>query len=132
MNTDAKSLEMKLERFSRPSKYQSKNLCTSFHSTRRMTKIMSRKKAIIHVINTILIIETEGIDHVLTREREVIGIETTLLKDVIRATRGLGHLEEGITTSVIIEIETIVTGEMIITREIDNIVDVEFHFQSNT
>ena len=128
MNTDAKSLEMKLERFSRPSKYQSKNLCTSFHSTRRT----SRKRAIIHVINTILIIETEGIDHALMREREVIGIETTLLIDVIRATRGLGLLEEGITTSVIIEIETIVTGEMIITREIDNIVDVEFHFQSNT
>ena len=93
---------------------------------------MSRKKAIIHVINTILIIETEGIDHALMREKEVIGIETTLLIDVIRATRGLGHLEEGIITSVIIEIETIVTGEMIITREIDNIVDVEFHFQSNT
>ena len=128
MNTDAKSLEMKPERFSRLSKYQSKNLCTSFHSTRRM----SRKKAIIHVINTILIIETEGIDHALMREKEVIGTETTLLIDVIRATRGLGHLEEGITTSVIIEIETIVTGETIITREIDNIVDVEFHFQSNT
>jgi hypothetical protein len=93
---------------------------------------MSRKKAIIHVINTILIIETEGIDPALTIERKVIGIETTLLIDVIRATKDLGHLEEGITTSVIIEIETIVTGETIITREIDNIVDVEFHFQSNT